>query len=596
MEEPGLRNVSWKRRVSPSAGSELSRQLILSVTPLTVEAKNYFLDRYGSQVEFAELSFLRRRGLPTLFRELRRQRPCRVVITGPPEDLIPFEGFLRCLTFVVRAPERVLEVPPASPEAIRWFDLPKILIEFGFAGVSGLLAVIGNVIRATLLVRSKPCLPPNWKPERCLYLRPTLMYGLPVGGSVGHVAGVANALQHRGTRVCLLSSGEQPMLTAEVRQIRVEPAMRPAYPAELNSHRYHRLFFRAALAHAQRISPDLIYQRYALNDLTGTRLRRRLRVPFVLEFNGSEVWVQRHWGKTLHFEKASRRIEEANLRSADLVVVVSEESRRQVLRVGVPESHVLFYPNCVDPTIFDPDRFGVAECQLVRNRLGVPADAELFTFVGTFGRWHGADVFASAIRKLVETDQQWLSARKSHFVFVGDGPGMPRVRDILGDIQGGPFVTLAGIRPQAETPGILAASSVLVSPHVPNPDGSPFFGSPTKLFEYMAMGRVIVASDLDQIGHVLRGWRPGEPIPAGGASEAAILVPPGNVEALVQGIRTAGQMDLESRRRMSEKARLYVLRAFTWEKNVEVVLRVLELSLAGSASGGEHAADRKAIA
>jgi len=42
---------------------------------------------------------------------------------------------------------------------------------------------------------------------------------------------------------------------------------------------------------------------------------------------------------------------------------------------------------------------------------------------------------------------------------------------------------------------------ILLSPHVPLEDGKrPFFGSPTKLFEYMAMGNGIVASRLGQIG------------------------------------------------------------------------------------------------
>jgi hypothetical protein len=59
---------------------------------------------------------------------------------------------------------------------------------------------------------------------------------------------------------------------------------------------------RAAAAEASARTPDFIYQRYALNDLSGVLLRDRLEVPLVLEFNGSEVWAQRHWGERLRFE------------------------------------------------------------------------------------------------------------------------------------------------------------------------------------------------------------------------------------------------------------------------------------------------------
>jgi hypothetical protein len=52
-------------------------------------------------------------------------------------------------------------------------------------------------------------------------------------------------------------------------------------------------------------------------------------------------------------------------------------------------------------------------------------------------------------------------------------------------------------------PAYLDACDILASPHVPSIDESEFFGSPTKLFEYLAMEKGIVASRLGQVGEVI---------------------------------------------------------------------------------------------
>jgi glycosyltransferase involved in cell wall biosynthesis len=239
---------------------------------------------------------------------------------------------------------------------------------------------------------------------------------------------------------------------------------------------------------------------------------------------------------------------------------------------------VLFYPNGIDPCVFDPARFKEEDRRRARAALGVPQDAQLLTFVGTFGTWHGTDVLAAAIRRLLDTDRGWLESRKVHFLYVGDGALAPKVRAILGSDLGGPVVTLAGLRPQAETPGTLAASDILLSPHVPNPDGTPFFGSPTKLFEYMAMAKPILASELDQIGWVLKGWRPGETPPAKGEpgrSRAALFVEPGSVDALAAGIRQAVELPGAEREALGAEARRLVTQSFTWDRNVAAVLERL---------------------
>jgi glycosyltransferase involved in cell wall biosynthesis len=161
---------------------------------------------------------------------------------------------------------------------------------------------------------------------------------------------------------------------------------------------------------------------------------------------------------------------------------------------------------------------------------------------------------------------------------VGDGSTMPKVREIVaGDGVGG-RVTFTGLVAQDQAPGYLAACDLLVSPHVGNPDGSRFFGSPTKLFEYMAMGKGIVASDLDQIGTILTHGKTGW------------LVPPGDVGALAKAIVTLAQ-DPELRRKLGEAAREEVVRQHTWTAHVERILaKLVESGLLPEHGRGSHAA------
>lgn len=551
--------------------------LILSLTPLPPEQRAMYERRFGEPIEFSEVASLRRRGLAASLRELRSRRCARVVVTGDAGDLRLFRDLLALTALIVPSRERWVEAAGLPPAPIAVGQVPAVLFRIGFGIFLGVWALWANEMLASgafLLRRSRPQIDASLL--GCLYLKPTLMFGTPVGGSVGHVAGVVNSLSRCGIHVSLMTSSSQPLVDGGVRQVRVDPSFLAAFPHELNFHRYSRIFTRAAARFIRKGRPDFIYERYTLNDLTGLRLRRRFGLPLVLEFNGSEVWAQKHWGRRLRFEGTALRIERANLLEADLVVVVSEEVRKQAVEAGAPEERVLVYPNCVDPNVFDPALFDEKSRREVRHRLGIPDEADVFTFVGTFGRWHGTDVLASAIRRLLESDQPWLSSRNLHFLFVGDGELAPKTREILGRDLGRPFVTLAGYRPQNETPAILAASDILLSPHVPNADGSAFFGSPTKLFEYMAMAKPIVASDLDQIGHVLRGWKPGEAAPKGPRDgAAAILVEPGDVASLVEGIRRAAALAGPDRREMGDRARRLVLASYTWDRNVRAVMERL---------------------
>ena len=138
----------------------------------------------------------------------------------------------------------------------------------------------------------------------------------------------------------------------------------------------------------------------------------------------------------------------------------------------------------------------------MRAELGLSKDELLVGFVGSFGPWHGVLVLAEAIKRIP-------AAVPFRFLFVGDGALQGEVKQMLRAENERGRVIFKGAVSHKEVPGLLDACDILVSPHIPLAAGADFFGSPTKLFEYMAMGKGIVASRLGQIGEVLDARKDG---------------------------------------------------------------------------------------
>jgi glycosyltransferase involved in cell wall biosynthesis len=247
-------------------------------------------------------------------------------------------------------------------------------------------------------------------------------------------------------------------------------------------------------------------------------------------------------------------IEDANIFGADLVIAVSKASKDELVSRGVPEGRVLVNPNGVDI-----ERFG-GDAGDLRATLNIAPDETVIGFVGTFGQWHGTDILAQAFARL-------LALRPEHrtrlrLLMIGDGNLRPAAEETLRRAGAADRAIFTGTVPQHAAPAYLAACDVLASPHVPNPDGTPFFGSPTKLFEYMAARRAIVASDLDQVGEVLRH------------EKTALLVRPGDPEALAGALMRAAADDA-LRARLGVNARAVCEANYTWTIHTRRILDAL---------------------
>lgn len=430
-------------------------------------------------------------------------------------------------------------------------ELPWFFVELALAyGVVVPLAwVMVVALRAASRLRPRPALTAPDGPVEFLYLRATPAAGAMVGGSTSHIAGMVGGLAELGHRVRFIANDVLPGIDASVTPVEVI-ASSPRFGTQRALFEVWNAFVFAAGAfgRARRARADVLYQRYSRFNWTGALLALLLRKPFFLEFNGSEVWVAENWDPVGQ-RGLLAAVERLNLLAADRVFVVSEVLGRDCERAGVDRSRVVVNPNGVDPDRFRPHAGGDA----VRARLGLEGRT-VAGFVGTFGPWHGVVALAEAIARLARE-----AGPDVVFLLVGDGDQRPRVERILEESGARDRVIFTGRVAHDEVPAYLDACDILLSPHVEMPDGSDFFGSPTKLFEYMAMGKAVAASRLGQIEDVIEDGVTG------------LLLPPGDVEALAGAIgRLASDADL--RARLGIAAREAVVREYTWLRNAERVI------------------------
>jgi len=425
-------------------------------------------------------------------------------------------------------------------------------------------------------------LPDQQQPIRgCgVYLRTDFWAPIASGGSYGHTCYVAKELAAvTESFVCFMANAFPMLGELGLRQIVMprpsatnnEDDIAAATPYYLN-------LLRPAF---QELRPAYIYERMCLGNSAGALLSAEFGVPYILEYNGSEISMRRSFeGTGYMYEAEYLETEALAFEQATLISVVSAEIRNGLVARGVDPAKILVNPNGVDLEAYAP--LPPDQREEVRRSLGFAPLDRIVGFTGTFGGWHGIDVLSEAIPRICS------EAPRARFLLIGDGNFKHLVDRAVQSSGLEQRVRSMGRVPQAEGARLLKACDIYVSPHSTHMIDSKFFGSPTKLFEYMALGGGIVASDLEQIGQVLSpALTPQEA--ANGATvsrERAVLCAPGDVGEFVQGVvALAKQPELASA--LGRNAHQAGRDHYSWTRHVAN----LWLFLTGSATAAQIAPD-----
>jgi glycosyltransferase involved in cell wall biosynthesis len=190
----------------------------------------------------------------------------------------------------------------------------------------------------------------------------------------------------------------------------------------------------------------------------------------------------------------------------------------------------------------------------------------IVAYAGHLYAWKGVDLLLRALAQVPGVDGTIVGGHERE-------PDLARLRSLSATLGLGARVTFTGQVSPPEVPAWLAAADILV---LPNPASaiSTHATSPLKLFEYMAAGRAIVASDLPSIREVLTDDR------------TALLVEPGSPDAIAAAIRRLAA-DGVLRARLGAAAQAAV-EEYSWSRRAERLEALFTSVLAERAAGGRR--------
>jgi glycosyltransferase involved in cell wall biosynthesis len=290
---------------------------------------------------------------------------------------------------------------------------------------------------------------------------------------------------------------------------------------------------RVARAPLAEFGPDVVYERLSLFGTAGARVAAALGVPHVIEVNALLAEEEARW-RGLRLARLAVRREQAVLTGAHLCVAVSAELQAR-LEGLVPGHPIAVVPNGVDAELFArlPSR---AEA---RRRFDLPMDHPVIGFAGALRPWHGLE---TAIEALPGIEGAVLAV-------AGDGSHRETLERLAAERGVIDRVRWLGRVPHDEMPAFLAGLDAAVAPYPPLDD---FAFSPLKLYEYLAAGVPVVASDVGQVREVLEAERSGA------------LVPPGDHEALAAALRA--MLASPAARGRAAEARKRTLELHSWDE------------------------------
>lgn len=291
-----------------------------------------------------------------------------------------------------------------------------------------------------------------------------------------------------------------------------------------------------------------------------TIVNRDFRLPLVLDLHENRPEIMQYYPhlskmpgryiiKPSLWEKAQRRL----VQQADKLVLVTREAKEAyVQNYSLPEGKIITVPNTVHNDIFTKYEIRHELIQKFSDRFNL-------VYVGDTGLRRGT---AHAIRAIgllkdeMPDIQLLLVGKSSQDVY------LKKLADELG-LQD--HVVFEGWQDVSLFPSYIMAADVCLSPLTRNPHHDTTYAN--KIFQYMAIGKVLLVSDSTAQANVVK------------QEKCGLVYPAEDIQAMAAAIRQLYAQP-EAREKMGERASKAVQQRWNWEKTSRELIHMYE-QLAG---------------
>jgi glycosyltransferase involved in cell wall biosynthesis len=275
-----------------------------------------------------------------------------------------------------------------------------------------------------------------------------------------------------------------------------------------------------------------------------------LDIPFIYEVRGlwelSRATFYPDYLDTEHFAGFSRMEAETARRAHLVMPITTGLGELLVQRGGIDPNRIRVVPNGVDPTRFEPQ----GRDNELAQKYHIADDEMVYGYVGSFIDYEGLPDLITATRILKDR------GAKFKVLVVGDGPDSGHVSRRVVDLELQKTVILTGRVSFTDVGRYYSLIDVAIFPR--RSFAVTEIVSPLKPFEAMALGKLVIGSDVAPIAEILRN------------GERGLTFRKGDVAALVTAMERG--LNRRERNKLAMEGRRWVLAERTWKGTAEKIL------------------------